>query len=466
MPDFGIILQTPEVRSIVQEGFLERAFHDALFPGMIYRHEAVAMPWPAEVGDTYIASAPGLIPPNGKPLAPGRDPEPVSYVLEQWEAQLHTYASTIDTHMPTSVQAIVNLLMRNTHQLGMQASQTLNRLVRNRMYNSAESGRTVANGAGSSSTSLVVKRLSGFTRARNPSVSGGSHVRFSAVSSSNPLAITIGGTAASVIAYAPATPGDELGPGTLTLAASASWSDRAAVVASDASEVTYVGGGTSVNDISTSDLPRLQDIRNVLYKLRRNNIPTHPDGTIHAHLGPVSETAIMADAELQRMNQGTGPDNYMYRDFVLGSPFLGVMWVRNNEAPTRLTVYPNDGVSFAEEDAFVPELYSDGTTSGAEVHRILFTGFGGIYEYYQDASNYLTDAGITGKMGEVSVSNNGVEINAERVKLIMRAPQNRLQDVVACSWRFDGDWPQRTDAATGTAARYKRGSVLLHGYNG
>ena len=174
----------------------------------------------------------------------------------------------------------------------------------------------------------------------------------------------------------------------------------------------------------------------------------------------------MADAELQRMNQGTGPDNYMYRDFVLGSPFLGVMWVRNNEAPTRLTVYPNDGVSFAEEDAFVPELYSDGTASGAEVHRILFTGFGGIYEYYQDASNYLTDAGITGKMGEVSVSNNGVEINAERVKLIMRAPQNRLQDVVACSWRFDGDWPQRTDAETGTAARYKRGSVLLHGYNG
>ena len=39
MVDFTTILQTPEVRAIVQEGFLERAFHDALFPGMIYRRD-------------------------------------------------------------------------------------------------------------------------------------------------------------------------------------------------------------------------------------------------------------------------------------------------------------------------------------------------------------------------------------------------------------------------------------------
>jgi hypothetical protein len=467
MPDFSTIIQTPEIRAIVQEGFLERAFHDALFPGMIFRQEAVAMPWPQGVGDTYIASAPGLIAPNGKPLAPGVDPVPVSYALEQWEAQLHNYASTIDVNMQTSVQAIVDLLMRNTHQLGLQAAQTLNRLVRNRLYNAAESGRTVANGAGVASTSLRVMRLNGFTRARNPSTTGASKVRFSTVSATNPLAITIGAsTSASVVGYTPDTPGDEIGPGVLTLAAAATWSNRDAVVAVDASEVTYVGGGTSVDSIATTDLPRLQDIRNALYKLRRNNIPVHPDGTYHAHLGPVSETALMADAELQRMNQGTGPANYMYAEFALGSPFLGVTWVRNNEAPTRLTVYPGDGVTFAEEDAFAPELYATGATTGAEVHRILFTGFGGIMEYFQDPMMYLTDAGITGKIGDLAVSNNGIDVSSDRVKLIIRAPQNRLQDTVAVSWRFVGDWPQRTDAATGTNARYKRQSVLLHGYDG
>ncbi len=465
MVDFTTILQTPEVRAIVQEGFLERAFHDALFPGMIYRSEVVAMPWPAGVGDSYIASAPGLIQPNGTPLAPGVDPTPVSYKLEQWEAQLHKYASTIDTDMPTSVQSIIDLLMRNTHQLGLQASQTLNRLVRNRFYNAAESGRTVADGAGAASTSLRVKRLNGFTRARNPSVSGASTVRFSTVSSSNPLTISIGGTARVVTGYVPDTAGDEIGPGVLTISVAHTWSDRAYVNAIDASEVTYTGGGNSVNDIGPTDKPTLQDIRNVIAKLRRNNIPLHPDGTYHAHLDPISEVALAADPEFQRLHQGAGPDAYAYKTGSFQIHMLGTAFVRNIEAPTVLTVQPYDGTTFSQADAFAPELYSDGTAAGTEVHRILFTGFGGIYEYFQDPGLYVTDAGLTGKMGDISVSNNGVDVSADRVKLIIRAPQNRLQDQVATSWLFVGDWPQRTDAATGSAARYKRAAVLCHGYD-
>lgn len=465
MVDFSTILQTPEVRAIVQEGFLERAFHDALFPGLIYRSEVTALPWPAGVGDTYIHSAPGLIAPNGTPLAPGVDPTPVSYKLEQWEAQLHRYASTIDTDMPTSVQSIIDLLMRNTHQLGLQAAQTLNRLVRNRFYNAAESGRTVADGAGSASTSLRVKRLNGFTKARNPNTAGASTVRFNPVSSSNPLQINIGGTTRYVIGATPDAAGDELGPGVLTLSASHTWADRAYVVAVDASEVTYVGGGNSVDDISTTDKPLLQDVRNVLAKLRRNNIPVHPDGTYHSHIDPISDVALQSDPEFQRLHQGAGPDAYAYRMGSFSTPMLGTTFVRNIEAPTVLTVLPYDGLTFSQADAFAPELYAGGVNTGAEIHRILFTGFGGIYEFYQDPGQYITDAGMTGKMGDLSVSNNGVDVATDRIKLIIRAPQNRLQDQVATSWLFVGDWPQRTDACTGSPARYKRSTVLLHGYD-
>lgn len=464
MVDFSNIVQTPEVRAVVQEGYLERAFHDALFPAMIYRGDVVASPWPAGVGDTYIASAPGLMEPTGTPLRPGTDPEPMSYAIEQWEAQLNTYAGTIDTNIPTSVQAIVDLLLRNSHQLGLQAAQTLNRLVRNRFYNAAESGWTVANGAGIASTSLVVKRLNGFTKSRNPTLTAGSRVRFSAVSSSNPLAISIAGTTRNVIGFTPATAGDEIGPGTLLLDAAHTWADRDYVQAVDRSEVVFVGGGNKVDDLGVTDLPRLQDIRNCVMRLRRNNIPYHPDGSYHAHNGPVSLTALMADTEIQRMLTGR-PDNYMYTDFVVGR-MLGVVFVDNNEAPTKLTVSPRDGVTFSSADAFAPELMNNGLTTGMEVHRVLFTGFGGIYEYYQDAAQFITEAGMLGKMGEVQVNNNGIEVSSERVKLIMRAPTNRLQDMVATSWRFDGDWPQRTDAATGTAARYKRQVVLCHGFDG
>ena len=62
------------------------------------------------------------------------------------------------------------------------------------------------------------------------------------------------------------------------------------------------------------------------------------------------------------------------------------------------------------------------------------------------------------------MTNNGIEIVAERVKTIMRAPLDRLQQMVATSWIFVGDWPCRTDAASpGTAARYKRMIVARHG---
>jgi hypothetical protein len=172
--------------------------------------------------------------------------------------------------------------------------------------------------------------------------------------------------------------------------------------------------------------------------------------------------AIFADTEVQRMLTGR-PDSYMYSDFVIGR-VLNTVFVVNNEAPAMRTVYPYDGTTFSQNDAFAPELTNDGTSTGMEVQRMLFTGFGGIYEYYQDPASYITEAGMTGKMGDVAVTNNGIEIVAERVKMIMRAPLDRLQQMVATSWIFVGDWPCRTDAASpGTAARYKRMIVARHG---
>lgn len=458
MPDFSVILGTPEVRKIVQEGALERAFHDALFPNMLFRADAVPMPWPMGVGDTYIASAPGLMPPVMAPLTPGVDPLPQTYALEQWEAQVQQYASTIDTHMPTSIMAIVDLFMRNAHQLGLQAAQTLNRIVRNRMYNAAESGWTVANGAGSSSTSLTVKNIAGFTKARSAS---GSRVRFDTVSSSNPLSISIAGTTASVIACTPTNSGSEVGPGVLTLAAAATWSDRDYVKAVDATEIVRSGGGNSVDAIGSTDLPTLADIRSAVAIFRRNNVPVHPDGHFHAHLDPDSESLILGDPELQRLMTGV-PEHFTYQEFALGR-ILGTIFLRNSECPIPQTVYPYDGTTFSVNDNFGSELYSGGTSSGTKIHRILMSAMGGIYEYRMDMSGLLTEAGMIGRSGAVNVVNNGVEVGADGVQLILRAPLNRLQDQVSTSWKFMGDWPCRTDSATGGAGRYKRFSLIQHG---
>lgn len=467
MPDFSIILQTPEVRSLVQENLLERAFHDALFPRMLFRGECTPVAWPAGSGDTQIFSAPGLIPVDATPLTPGQDPVPVSYQYEQWSAQLQQQAGTIDTHMPTSMVAIVNLFLRNAHQLGMQAAQTLNRIARNRMFNAALAGQTVADGAQAAVTTFRVKRLNGFTRARNPNLAGGSAIRFDPVSSSNPLAITIfdNGAAASfnVIGFTADTPGDEVGPGTLTLNVAVNTVlDRAYVHAVDKSFIVRSGGGNSVNDIISGDIPTLADVRTAVAHFWEQNVPEHPDGRFHCHLDPVSQSKIFSDAEFGRLLTSL-PDYYMYKQFALGE-LLNTVFFRNSENPIPSTVVGGKTATYDQRDPFPGELYANGVAAtGVKVHRMLFTAQGGILEYYSDLQQLITEAGMTGVTTDPRIVNNGIEIFSERIQMIIRAPLNRLQDQVSTSWKFIGDWPCRTDAATGDDSRYKRFLAIEHG---
>lgn len=467
MPDFSVILQTPEVRALVQEGLLERAFHDALFPYLLFRGEATPVPWPTGIGDSQIFSAPGLITPDAAPLVPGTDPEVTTYPSEQWEAQLNQYAKSIDTHMPTSITAIANLFLRNAHQLGLQASQTVNRIVRNRMYAAGLSGNTVADGVQGPVTVLRVKRLNGLTRARNPILTGASKVRFDTVSATNPLSVRIFDTTGpaevtrNIIGFTPDDPGDEFGPGTITLDASVGVLDRAYVLSGDKTSIVRVGGGLKVDDLTPgTDTPTLADIRTLIADFRQQNVPTHPDGRFHAHMDPISESLVFSDPEFNRLLTAL-PDYYMYKDFSLGE-LLGVVFFRNSECPVAETVVGGATATFDKRDPFVGELTTDGAAGGPKVHRFLFTAQGGIYEYYQDMEALITEAGITGAVGDPRIVNNGIEVFSERIQLIIRGPLNRLQDQVATSWKIIADWPVRTDASTGSAERFKRFKVLEH----
>lgn len=466
MPDFSIILQAPEVRQIVQQNMLERAFHDALYPRLLFRGEASPQVWPANVGDEMIFSAPGLIPVDARPIAPGDDPEVVTYPMEQWSAKLQSYGKSIDTHMPTSMVAIANLFLRNAHQLGLQAARTLNTIVRDRLYNAALSGWTVVDGAAQTGTVLRVKRLNGFTRARRPDLGAGSPVRFDSVSSTNPLVITVTGAtpaANTVVGFTPDNAGDEIGPGTLTLGTTITGAaaDRAAVMASDRTFVVRVGGGDTIDALIASDIPTLSDIRSAVAHMWEQNVPEHPDGRFHAHLGPTSQAKIFADQEFQRLLTAL-PDYYMYREFALGE-LLGTVFFRNNEVPTSNNVVGGATASFDLRDPFAGELFTGGVITGVPVSRILFTGQGGIMEYYSDLANLLTDAGVVGRIADPRIVNNGIEIFSDRIQMIIRAPLNRFQDQVATSWRIISDWPIRTDAASGDASRFKRILTIEHG---
>ncbi len=465
MADFSTILQQPQIRSLVQEGILERAFHDALFPRLLFRGEATPQIWPANVGDSMVFTGTGLIKPKQKPLVPGTDPQPSTFTSEQWSAQLQQYADTVDTHMPSSITAIANLMLRNAQQLGLSAGQTLNRIPRNRMFNAALSGHTVVDGTQGSSVSVRVKRLNGFTTARRPDLPQGSAVRFDPVSANNPLAILIVATPASVVGFTADNPGDEVGPGVLTLAAvSGGVTDRDAILAVDRTKLVRVGGGDAVDAIGSSDLLKLADIRAAVARFWQSNVPEHPDGRFHCHLDPISQSQVFADPEWQRLLTSL-PDYYMYKQFAIGE-LLGCVYFRNSENPLPETIEGGLTGTFTEDDPFGGELTNDGAApSGANVtvHRALFVAQGLLYEYYQDLNQLLTEAGVTGRVGEPSITNNGIEVMTERVQLLIRSPLNRLQDLVSTSWKFIGDWPTRTDVTTGDAARFKRVLTIEHG---
>lgn len=464
MADFSTISQAPEIRALVQDNLLERAFHDALFPRLLFRSEAAPQLWPANVGDTMVFTGTGLITPKARPLTPGSDPPPSTYQNEQWDATIQQYADSIDTHMPTSITAIANLFLRNAQQLGMSAGMTMNRIVRNRMYNASASGSTVADGTQGSSTTIRVKRLNGLTKARNPTLTAGSTVRFAPVTSNNPLLVNITaiGTTRNIVGFTPDNPGDELGPGTITLDAAIAVTDRDVVATVDRTSIVFVGGGTRTDDIGSSDVLLLASLRTAVARFWSQNVPEMPDGRFHAHMSPTSQTQIFADAEFQRLLTSL-PDYYMYKQFAVGE-ILNTVVLRNSECPVPETVTGGTTATFSLDDPFAPELFSNGNPStGVRMERPLLCGQGSIFEYYQDLSALITEAGVVGKVGQPTINNNGIEVMTERIQLIIRAPLNRLQDLVSTSWKFIGDWPVRTDSAVGDAARFKRIQQILHG---
>lgn len=440
--------------SAIQDRTLQRTFRDALFPRLLYRLEAVAEMWPVNLGSNQTFTRAGLIQPRTRPLAQDKEPTPVAYQIEQWEATAQQWGDPIDTHMPTSYVTLASQYLRNMHQLGCHAGQSINRTSRDKLYNCYVAGNTVVIAAGyAGGTALPVQNLAGFTK----KLFNG---RPTVVSAANPLSITVklgsGDVVRNVVGFTSDYPGDEIHSGTLTLdLAIAACAGREAVLASNRSQILYSGGGYRVDDVASSDHFRVADIRAAVAQLQFDNVPTHEDGTFHFHLDPFSQSQIFDDNEFQRLNQSM-PDYIHYRKLAIGF-FANCTFYRNSESPTTATINedPEKGFTTAFEAV---------NPAGITLHRPIVTGQGAIEEKYLDESRYISEAGVMGKIGEFVVVNSGMQIMTERVRLILRSPLDRLQQTTSAAWSISGDWPIPTDAtALSSPAQYKRCVVVVHG---
>lgn len=461
----GIVLGMPaSVLELNQQGLIEREFYDGLFPTLSFRSEAMAEEWEGHTGQEVYQVRPGLLKPRTNPLPPGTDPVPQAVPYEMWVVRLNQFADAIDTHLPTATTSSQNLFFSNIKQLGMQAGQSINRIARNELFRPYVGGNTVITTAtASTDTQLLVASINGFIDVVVP----GKNVKPANVSTSNPLSITVGvgGAAvkANVIGVSQTNPDDPFGPGTLMLSAQigAIFAARSPVISAAAPRIVRTGGGSSVDAIGGSDTLLLQDVINAVALLRRANVAPHPDGFYHAHISPLAEAQVFADPVFQRLNQSL-PNGMAYTTGFIGH-ISQVAFYMDNEAPDSTNCGTRTPTGVLAQ--YSPDIGAETTNeSGIDIGRVILTGLGAIYERYLDeAKHYVTEAGTTGKIGTFNIVNNGVQILTERIRLILRAPMDRLQQFVGAAWSITTSFPIPSDAtAPSGPERFKRAIVIEH----
>lgn len=459
----GVVLGIPPaILQLVQTNLLERAFHDALVPALLYRQEALFEEWVANVGTQVVMSRAGLLAPSIVPLQPGNDPIPQTLTYEQWVVTMARWSGTIDTHMPTAMLSNADQFLRNIQQLGIHAGQTINRVSRNALFQPYLSGQTMSTVVtASTDTQIQVASVNGFTTVVNPATG----VRPVAVSSATPLAITIQFGALvltnTVIGYTLNNPNDPNSPGVLLLGSQVGQivTARSPVLSGVAPVVVRAGGGAGVDAISAADTLTLQDINNAVQVLRTNSIQPHDDGWYHGHLPPIMNAEVFADPAWQRLNTAL-PDHSNYKQGWV-NPTLGVMFIMNAESPTPQTT--SGLVSTGNAGAqYAFDVGGEVTNNlGVNINRTIITGKGALLERGFDESQYIGEAGVTGKIGEFDVVNNGLSIGTDRIRLVIRSPLDRLQDVVSSTWSITTAFAAPSDiTATSGPSLYKRAIVI------
>lgn len=460
----GIVLGMPaSVLELNQQGLIEREFYDGLFPTLSFRSEAMAEEWEGHTGQEVFQTRPGLLKPRTNPLPPGVDPVPQAVPYEMWVVRLNQYADAIDTHMPTATTSSQNLFFSNIKQLGMQAGQSINRIARNELFRPYLGGNTALTAATlTTDTQLQVASINGFIDVVVP----GKNVKPANVSTANPLSVTVGvgggAVKANVVGVMQANPDDPFGPGTLLLGAQIGtvFAARTAVISASAPRIVRSGGGSTVDAIGASDTLLLQDVINAVALLRKANVQPHPDGFYHAHISPLAEAQVFADPVFQRLNQSL-PNGMAYTTGFIGH-ISQVAFYMDNETPDPT----NSGVRTptGTQAMYSPDIAAETTNeNGIDIGRVILTGQGAIYERYLDESQYVTEAGTVGKIGTFNITNGGVQILTERIRLILRAPQDRLQQMVSAAWSITTSFPVPSDStAPSGPERFKRAIIIEH----
>jgi hypothetical protein len=431
------------LQPIIQQGFLEREFQQALTSRLGYRAVADREEFAVGIGETLTKTRAGLRPSITTPLAPSTNTNldngltPGTWGVEQYTLTLYNYASTMDLNVVTSRVGIASQFLQNAYVNGEQAARSLDDLARNALFNAYFGGNswvrvTIANAG----PSVSVDDVRGFQTAFVNGVQ-------QPVSTSNPLAITVGSDVYSVVGAAvdgtnvSTTPGGI--SGVLTFASNVTVADGTVgntVLSATGSLILRPNGRGNTTLLQAGDTLAMSNVLDAVANLRVNAVPDI-GGAYNCYLDPISARQLFADQDFQRLFIGTTSAVEVFRPGQgVVNEFLGLRFVLTNE-------------SYVQPSLIVP---------GAMIRRPIIVGQGALIE-----------GDFAGMAAEDVAPDNSIVSMVDGVCMVTREPIDRLQQIIAQSWYWIGGFCAPSDTttnsttlATATNANFKRAVMIEH----
>ena len=429
------------LQPIIQQGFLEREFKQALRSRLGYRSCADREAISVGIGETLTKTRGGLKPAVTTPLVPSTNTNldngltPSGWGVEQYTLSINHYAATTDLNMVTSRVGIASQFLQNAYVNGEHAARSLDELARNALYNAYFGGNTrVRTTLGSAGPSVTVDDIRGFQLVF---VNG---VQVPIGSTSN-LTVTIGSNSYTAINAVADTTSVSTAPGgisgVLTLSSNVTVGDGTAgntVTASTACSIARPNQRANTAAIQTADTLTMGALLDSVAKLRLNAVPDI-EGAYNCYLDPMSARQLFMDPDFKQLHQGATSTNQVFKRGMTNE-FLGLRFVTTNEA--YVTPHP--------------------TIAGALVRRPIVCGQGALIE--GDFAGMAAD--------DVAPADSIVSM-VDGVAMVTREPVDRLQQIIAQSWYWIGGFCAPSDTTTtpttiptATNAAFKRAVMIEH----
>ncbi len=429
------------LQPIIQQGYLDREFQNALRSKLGYRACADREDFPVGIGETLTKTRAGLKPTVTTPLAPALNTNmdngltPAGWGVEQYTVTVNAYAATVDLNMVTSRVGIASQFLQNAYVNGEQAARSLDELARNALFGAYLGGNTrVRTTLAAAGPAIAVDDIRGFQQSfvnGTPMPVGGAAT----------LAVTVGGDIYTLVGATADTTNLSTSPGgvsgTLTFSGDVSVADAttgASVSAATSSLVVRPNARATTADLVAGDSLTMANLLDAVAALRRNAVPTI-EGAYNCYLDPVSSRQLFSDPDFKLLYQGTNVSTTTFQNGVV-SDFLGLRFVPTTEAPVQ--AHP--------------------TIAGLYVRRPIICGQGALIE-----------ADFAGMAESDVAPDNAIVALIDNVAMVTREPLDRLQQIISQSWYWIGGFCAPTDTTTNpstvptsTNAAFKRAVTIEH----